>query len=384
MATLPPDITVSTLSKATGQQLHHWESRANQEAGTKVLKHTGKVADRRQRLAGYYALDLSETPRTQTEVGPVPLDLDIRRRQWDHLRTVGADWGKALERGETYLFSDCSPGMSCPRIYQSMNAKTSTGLSFRTGVLPSETAVPSQSALDLTTASYDTIDATLAAARQGDPLPIDSNDNLIPAVLSMHGPSVAATPSTSRLPPIVTSNPVSSSASGLAQAELLKACEIDMEVLNRASCLQDVLEQVDRGDVARIREKYGPKTENRNATSMWPRIKQTVTRRERIAHELQEHFHGDKEKFLAFFTLSSDDSSSVGRKRKGKGKEGAVTTQPYQLVVEAIPKRKKDLASEREQQMYWASGEFSSDLWRARWGNMNDWEVWRELGLERY
>ena len=54
-------------------------------------------------------------------------------------------------------------------------------------------------------------------------------------------------------------------------------------------------------------------------------------------------------------------------------------------VAEAIYVRDKDLAEEMKSSDYHDSdGNLQEDLWQARWRGMNRWEIWRELGRERY
>jgi len=58
---------------------------------------------------------------------------------------------------------------------------------------------------------------------------------------------------------------------------------------------------------------------------------------------------------------------------------------PYWLIVEAVPHQDKDIQEERQSPMYQdEAGSFSSQHWHERWGNVNDWEVWRMLKKEYY
>ncbi|KAJ7446056.1 hypothetical protein FB451DRAFT_1412416 [Mycena latifolia] len=70
MPSCPADLTVASLTTASGSQLDFWIDAANKKAEKKVLVKTGRVDARRERLAGYYGLDLSVMPVAPT-IGPV-------------------------------------------------------------------------------------------------------------------------------------------------------------------------------------------------------------------------------------------------------------------------------------------------------------------------
>ena len=54
-------------------------------------------------------------------------------------------------------------------------------------------------------------------------------------------------------------------------------------------------------------------------------------------------------------------------------------------LVEAITQMEKDIVVQKQHSPYLGSdGQFSMALWQAAWGDQNDWEVWRQLGLETY
>ena len=85
MPNSPQDLTVLTLTHTTGAQLKYWIDGANREAGKRVLTKAGRVDKLCQRLAGYYGLDLSSLPAVPVPAGPPACDVEIQRRQWDHL-----------------------------------------------------------------------------------------------------------------------------------------------------------------------------------------------------------------------------------------------------------------------------------------------------------
>lgn len=144
---------------------------------------------------------------------------------------------------------------------------------------------------------------------------------------------------------------------------------MELEALDRANGLRAVIEQVEAGDVLRIRDRYGPE-KGRKASPTWARIKVTITRRERIYEQLSNEFHGNKDKFFQFFTVLA---------------HGAETMRPYRKIAQAIPWMSRDLEDEMAQGLYLdPAGKFSQGLWEQHWGDRNRWEVWRELGKERY
>jgi hypothetical protein len=63
-----------------------------------------------------------------------------------------------------------------------------------------------------------------------------------------------------------------------ADAAILASGELDIQALERAMNLREVIEQLERGDVQRIRDKYGLQ-QGRAAHPMWQRIKVTINHR---------------------------------------------------------------------------------------------------------
>ncbi|KAJ7725793.1 hypothetical protein B0H16DRAFT_1735963 [Mycena metata] len=149
---------------------------------------------------------------------------------------------------------------------------------------------------------------------------------------------------------------------------------------NYADNIRTAIAQVENGDVAKLREMYGPKQGRGGAHASWSKMNVMITRRERLFKQLQDEFNGDKDRFFAFFTLPTTENTT-----KKKGKESSEKLRPFRKIVEAIPHRDKDLAAEKEKAEYQNSeGEFVNGNWEARWGQQNSWEIWRSLGLEKY
>ncbi|KAF8230491.1 hypothetical protein L208DRAFT_1378502 [Tricholoma matsutake] len=111
------------------------------------------------------------------------------------------------------------------------------------------------------------------------------------------------------------------------------------------------------------------------AHSMWPKIKVTINHCERLYHQLMDpsEFNRDKDWFFKFFATArnADDNQ--------------LEMVPYQLIIEAVLHRDKDIQEEKESTAYHdGAGSFSSELWHERWGNANSWEIWRMLEKKYY
>ncbi|KAJ7497856.1 hypothetical protein B0H11DRAFT_2384663 [Mycena galericulata] len=178
--------------------------------------------------------------------------------------------------------------------------------------------------------------------------------------------------STSPIPPIEPSTSLDSI--------ILASGGVNVEALNRADGLREVVAQLKSGAVAKIRALYGPQT-GRATNPMWAKIKVTITRRERLQGELDAEFHGDLEKFFSFFT-----TTDIRAGKKGKSRQPAEKLRPMRLVVQAIPHRDKDLEAEIQKllEKYHHGGVFSQEMWESEWSGMNKWEIWRAIGNEIY
>lgn len=197
--------------------------------------------------------------------------------------------------------------------------------------------------------------------------------------------STEASPAALPMSPVTTSTPPIVAAPAQSdEAVLLAACKADIAVLNRATSLRDVIAQVEAGDVARIRQLYGPCT-GRAAISLWQSIKCTVCRRERLYLQLQDEFCGDKDRFFEFFRIqTTPEVNDKSLKRKAKRNAPVEHLQPLRKVDEAISRRDKNLAELMVSDEYSDEGRFCSEKWEAKWLGMNRWEIWRAIGKERY
>lgn len=128
--------------------------------------------------------------------------------------------------------------------------------------------------------------------------------------------------------------------------------------------------------------RYGPPIGERTGAKdpdIWAKVRNAVSRRERVHKILVDDFHGNQETFFKFFTV---DDTQLKTSKGGKPRMPRLVA--FRQVCEAISKCKKDVDEERDKSEYIERGEFSMELWATRWGERNDWEVWRELGKERY
>lgn len=160
----------------------------------------------------------------------------------------------------------------------------------------------------------------------------------------------------------------------VSEAELLATCQMDIEALTKANGLEDVIAQVQSGEVQRIREKYGPDLKHRRAIPKWSSIKSTLNRRERVFGVLRDDFNNDEARFFAFFKLTS----TAGKR--------PTTYQSVRKIAGALPHMREDVNEEKAAVQYQdpQSGIFSDALWQQRWQGQNEFEVWRSMGKESY
>lgn len=117
----PVDLNGTSLTAAKGTQLDFWIDAANKAADDagkkKVLAKTGRVDERRQRLADYYNIDLSSLPAPEP-IGPATVDRAINKMQWAHLLTLGNEWKQKEEAGIPFrLVNDDPAAASTQRLF---------------------------------------------------------------------------------------------------------------------------------------------------------------------------------------------------------------------------------------------------------------------------
>jgi hypothetical protein len=163
------------------------------------------------------------------------------------------------------------------------------------------------------------------------------------------------------------------------QANLLATFNLDIASLKLANNIREAIKQVQQGEVKAIRDHYCPKTKREPSNPVWPSIKNAISRRERLHLQLQTQFQGDEERFFAFFTLTAEE---IKKRQKAKGEE---SLRGMRKIVESISRMEGDIQKEKALSKYHGSdGIFSPPLWGAAWQDQNDWEVWHQLGLEKY
>ena len=122
--------------------------------------------------------------------------------------------------------------------------------------------------------------------------------------------------------------------------------------------------QVEDGTVARFRTLYGPrekaprKEDQEKTPDHWENIKSTVTRRERLYKALTEEFAGDSDYFYAFFA-------------------GIVPSSD--VVKKVMPRCKKWVEKEKSKPQYFVDGVFCNEKWTERWGDQNDYKVYKAV-----
>jgi hypothetical protein len=145
---------------------------------------------------------------------------------------------------------------------------------------------------------------------------------------------------------------------------MLHICNADIQALDTANGLRDVIFQVESGQVKAIRELYDPKHGSKPKKNTivtptvvkWKNIKGTITKREHIYEQLITQFKRDKHRFFNFFTIQ--DTS-----RKCKHKNEDEKLQAMRKVVEAIPHCAANVNKERQRQVYLdSSNQFSNEL----------------------
>ncbi|KAH7904815.1 hypothetical protein BJ138DRAFT_1018596 [Hygrophoropsis aurantiaca] len=414
MPSAPPDVNVDSVLAAKGAQLRHWIDEANKNAGKKELTKSGKIDDLRIKLATYYGLNLFGHPSSAAVLpvaGPPTHDQNIQERQWEWARELGKEWEDTVaarrpfslqETSSAESSGECIPG--CSHCYRKM-ISLSLSLSTRSGT-NSSASRPTTSLLLADTSndpgSFEPQSAQHSDLLYGDgafqpagysplsarsilPTEYSPTSTCLPSPADQSKSLPCSAPTSIAMPPAST-GPELSLCHDLPlpllspvpnEASILRLCTADITALDRAETLRDMIIQVENGSVQRIRDRYGP-VPGRASDPMWKTLKGKVTKRERLHQQLIEQFDSNKERFFAFFTVD------IGSAKRSK-KKHSPCLRPSRLVVEAIPHLTRDLKEERKKDMYQdGEGRFAAHLWEARWGDANDWEVWRIMGKEFY
>ncbi|KAJ7898296.1 hypothetical protein B0H14DRAFT_2557328 [Mycena olivaceomarginata] len=322
----------------TTQVLDRADQRKSRE---KVLNVTGTVDQLRANLAAYYGFDLTVNPREDVMTAPnksranAILDLILSATQPNR-----ADDQQPIQSDSYPTVSTHNRDLEIPS--SNPAAKHTIGAYSNHSTFP-----------NINSGQSDTADASR----------IISGNNLVLAPPHSHPRAESSAVGTHQ------SNP-SAAEPAPHEAALLQDFSKVIEGLEKCEGLQDVVQQIESGAVKAIRTRYGP-VEKRHGTAdpLWPKYKNPVSKRERLYKVVEQDFEGNKER-----------------------RESAVTRIPlydrlqsYRKIVEAKPWCEADLEAERQKEQYRnRNGEFAEDMWTARWGAKNFWEVWREMKRERY
>ncbi|KAF8585721.1 hypothetical protein K439DRAFT_1615724 [Ramaria rubella] len=315
----PLKVTAALLNSAKGVELNHYIEEINKVAGKRLLTKQGNIDEWWKQIATHFGIDLGVTVPTESVTGPVNIDEKVGQEQWVWIRKLAQEWADTEATGQTF------------KLWPNSN----------TLLMPDDKAKLATLLPDISLAHFNSMDcdcdhlqALIGSAEDGDLASLKELD----------------------------------SASHTSQF-LIPAAKI--LVLSRMEGLLEVLEQVQSGLVHWLHEKYGPSAD-RATSSIWKKIGQQISRRERLMHDFQDEFGGDKDIFLAFFSYE-------GKVRK----KTEMKTWSMRLLVEDIPLCNKCLNAEMLLEKYRdEEGIFSDDLWQGKWGNKNKWEIWYELEPE--
>ncbi|KAK7029070.1 hypothetical protein R3P38DRAFT_2524900, partial [Favolaschia claudopus] len=297
------------------------------------LNVSGTVETLRSSLAAYYGFDLTVNPRVETINVPT-VDESIRDRQWADLVSLGIEWKDSIKAGKQFKLS---PQWHQPECHRQSNS------------------------------------SHLASS------PAPAAMNSVAQVMHSHIPSHLPVPSP-------TLSPSTSAAAGLREVGILDDISTVIAGLERCEGLRQVIEQIESGDVQAIRDRYGPSEPGRRGTAdpSWPKYSNLVSKRERIHRVLMQDFAGNKKRFFNYFTVPPPAT----KKRKRGADASDLPTEyfrSFRLIVEAIPWREADIVAERQKAEYLDNeGVFSDVKWGQVWDGKNSWEIWREIGKERY
>ncbi|KAK7040980.1 hypothetical protein R3P38DRAFT_2512272, partial [Favolaschia claudopus] len=332
---------------AKGAELKFWTVKTKEASEKKVLNISGTLDTLRTNLATYYYLDLTTNPRMETVTVPT-VDEAIRDRQWEDFVALGVEWKEKVKAGRAFKL-----------------------LTSDSGNLP----LSQMLSLDVSTNSPE--NQCISS-----PLPSTSRPETHSRLSSLSSapviqPTPTPTPSRCVGPP-----------DGVAQREVAILDDISTAItgLERRQGLREVIDQIESGEVQAIRDRYGPSEYGRRGTAdpSWPKYSNLVSKRERLHRILTGDFSGNKERFFNFFSVPAPQN----KKRKRPTDEAATPEEhfrSFRKIVEAVPWCDSELAAERRKVEYLDNnGEFCEGNWLERWGERNSWEIWRDMGKERY
>ncbi|KAJ6513965.1 hypothetical protein DFH09DRAFT_1099835 [Mycena vulgaris] len=382
MAPVPPEgLTTSALITAKGAELKFWIIKTNEAAEKKAL-------NLRTNLAAYYGLDLTVNPRVDIITAPT-VDESIRDRQWADLLALGVEWKETVKAGGVFklvkLTSDsrlaANPilvaAQSSPDDGGNIQATLNTSLRNTNGEdMPSRTPFNMMDDTDPNTSNHPV----------SPPVPTPGG-HIIPGASAIQYNNQSLSPiGISSTCQLTMSAAGSTSTLSQREAAILEDLSRTIDGLQRCEGLRDVIQQIESGAVQKIRDRYGPSEYGRRGTAdpAWSKYSNLVSKRERLYRILTQDFGGDKERFFRFFSVPPTSS----KKRKRPADEPTSSEEhfrSFRKMVEAIPWCDADLVAERQKDHFLGpDGEFAEALWMGKWTGMNSWEIWREIGRERY
>ncbi|KAF9040326.1 hypothetical protein BDP27DRAFT_1435167, partial [Rhodocollybia butyracea] len=348
------------------KELNAWAKVVNEgfPARKKPIKTSVPKPKLVEALAVFYQLDLSQTPVTAPAEHPITVSEHILERQWDDFVAIAEERDLAEQNGIPFLLMKNAnfPDSLCIELRRLLHCYLAqvTGTP-RSALVAKNGSLDSLSAIHaLHEALYDSGSLTVQVDAH---IPqIDSRicSNLTTQVDLMY---------------VLNNN---KSVEVLGGQTLLEACALDikaLETISSSNGLQDAIGQVESGFLQNFvnDQRVGAKN-----PEVWSQVRNSVSKRKRLYSVLINDFKGDKDHFFAFFTMPEKLSKS--------GKLLPAKPVAFRLAVEAISRCKKEVDVERSKSVYHIpdSEQFSLELWNTKWGQQNDWEIWRKLGKERY
>ncbi|KAJ6475874.1 hypothetical protein DFH09DRAFT_952599 [Mycena vulgaris] len=385
MAPTPPEgLTVRTLITAKGTELKFWIVKTNEGAGEKVLKVSGTVDQLRRSLATYYGLDLTIIPRLDAITAPT-IDESIRDRQWADLEALGVEWRETVMAGGTFKLLKRPSVQLMPPTRAEARVDINPILLIPVAVRSDTNSAASRSIQDYSDVSEPIISRAESGINNQSPAGATGPAER-PGAPQPHLPTAQLTA------PIPSSSPNQSPASSAdaaasqREAAILQDLSAAIAGLERCDGLREVIQQIESGAVKEIRDRYGPAEYGRRGTAdpSWPKYSNLVSKRERLHRILTQDFGNNKDKFFGFFSVAPP-ASKKRKRADNETTQAAEHFRSFRKIVEALPWCEADLKAERQQDQYVDSnGEFDEALWTERWDPKNAWEIWREIGRERY
>ncbi|KAI5894821.1 uncharacterized protein SCHCODRAFT_02598165 [Schizophyllum commune H4-8] len=365
----PKDLTAARLSVAVAAEMKQWvklTKAAAQADDTKIdLKSSGRVEDLCARLAEFFGIDLKAPIIPLHLSGGVSvkkegnIDAAIRAKQWEDWHALGDEWVAAVDQKIPFRLQELNQDI--PIVQDRALVSMISRVVAKFPRLPSDPAMPSQD--EMLGVSRQTIGVWIEVVYK-------HHDRV--ALMRLHA-----------LHDLLYTASEASLRSADSDSVIVGTSNIELITLPTAHTLPEAIAQCESGLVARIRDAYGPpdgKKGTSKNSAVWAQYRGRITRRERLHSILQLDFRGDKDCFLAFFTKPKDSVPRQGAKRSHATMESADTdTHTFYAVndvVEVLPKCRKAVAQ--------ATYGLDDAERAAKWGGMNDFEIWRALGTEQY